>query len=132
MAHKSVINFGLAYTRQLRDRLYYAGSFRTDFNYFDNGELNRNEMFVPSMTYWDMYHFTSGLVIEGPRTHLSFGLNYGLGLTSGDPQQVSMSGISQENMLQGELNNNTKTQLHNIAFVFGLHYTINKMDGLKE
>lgn len=131
MAHKTVLNFGLAVIHQFRDNIYYIGSLRTDFNFFDSDKLDRLADFVPNMAYWDMYHLTSGIVIEGPRTSLAFGLNYGLGLSWNDLQLVNMTTASQDNFLIGDRNSNTSTQFHNFGFIFGLNYTINKMEGLK-
>ena len=132
MAHKSVINVGIAVTAQITDNFYYAGSLRTDFNFFDDKTLDRQADFVPNMTYWDIYHITSGIILTGPRAELSVGINYGFGFSSGDLQIVNMSNPTQENFLQGELNSNTNTQYANIGFVLGFNYGINRMKGLKE
>jgi len=132
MANKSVLNLGIAVTYEISKKVVYGGSIRTDFNFFDEDKLDRQDNFVPNMTYWDIYHLTSGIMISGPRTELSIGLNYGLGLSQNDPQLVNMTNPSQENFLQGPVQYNTRTQYHNFGFILGLNYNINRMKGLKK
>lgn len=131
MANKSIINAGVACVYSFKKNLKYIGSFRTDFNTFDESMLNRNIDFVPNITFWDIYHFTSGLVITGPRTNLSFGLDYGYGSARNYSQFVNMTNANQSNFLRGTLNNTVSSVYNNISFTLGLDFNIDKKKGLK-
>lgn len=132
MANKSVLNIGIAIEQKITEHLSYLGSFRTDFNYFDDSQLERFDDFVPYMAFWDMYHITSGFMLSGKSLRLSMGINYGLGWSKGDPQVVNMTNVSQENFLKGDINTNTTSQYHNIGLMVGLSYTVGFLSKLEE
>jgi hypothetical protein len=98
---------------------------RTDFNNFDNSQLNRWKNYVPNMAFWDIYHMSTGLMTTTENFKMAFGLNYGLGLSKNENQIVNMATISQANRLLSDINNNTSTNYHNISIMFGLSYTVN-------
>ena len=130
MANKSVINAGAAVTILLRDNLYYGGSFRTDFNYFDQDALSYVDDYVPIFTFWDIYHITSGFAWTGERTSLSAGLNLGMGFSKGDQQLVNMTTARQDNLLQGDRNKNTSTDYLNASFVISISYSVTSVNGI--
>ncbi len=132
MANKSVINAGFSVAYRFNERLIYVGSFRTDFNFIDDEVLDRTTDFVPNMTFWDIYHIASGMIITGPRTDLTFGVNYGFGSSSDTPQFVSMTSASQDNYLRGDIQNNASVQYSNISFTLGFNFNIDFKKGLKE
>lgn len=132
MANRSVLNAGAAVTVELRDNLYYGGSFRTDFNYFDKSRLEYFEDYVPYFTFWDIYHLTSGIAWTGERTSLSVGMNLGMGFSKNDPQLVNMTNPRQDNFLLGDINNNTSTSYFNASFVVSISYSVSTISGLNK
>ncbi|MDG2280322.1 MAG: hypothetical protein P8L42_06795 [Flavicella sp.] len=125
MASKQIVNFGVSIDHKLQNDLNFLFSFRTDFNHFDDSQLNRWKDYVPNMAFWDIYHMSAGLMTTTENFNISLGLNYGLGLSKNENQIVNMATISQANRLLGDINNNTSTNYHNIAIMFGLSYTVN-------
>jgi hypothetical protein len=124
MANKSIVNIGFAVVYKFKESLTYMGSFRTDFNYFDNEALNRNEDFVPNGSFWDIYHITSGLVFAVKRSHIAFGVNFGHGRSENDQQYINMTTASQSNFLRGELNNSTSSKYSNLSFTIGVNFDL--------
>lgn len=92
--------------------------------FFDDEALNRAEDFVPNMTYWDLYHITTGIKMSNEKIDLTLGVDYGNGSSENDPQFVNMTTAAQSNFLRGEINNNTSTQYHNISFTIGVKFDI--------
>ena len=126
MAHKSVTNFGLSIRYEIKEWISYVGSFRTDMNFFDEEALDRSEDFVPNITYWDLFHITSGIKMSNKKLDLTIGLDYANGSSESDPQFVSMTSASQANFLRGDIQNNTSTQYHNFSFTLGINLNIEK------
>jgi len=126
MANKSITNFGFSVKYEIKDWISYIGSFRTDMNYFDDEALNRYDQFVPSFTYWDLIHITSGIKMSNKRLDLTVGLDYANGSSENDPQFVSMTSATQANYLLGDIQNNTSTQYHNFSFTIGINLNIEK------
>jgi len=126
MANKSITNFGFSVKYRIKDWISYIGSFRTDMNYFDDEALNRYDQFVPSFTYWDLIHITSGIKMSNKRLDLTVGLDYANGSSENDPQFVSMTSATQANYLLGDIQNNTSTQYHNFSFTIGINLNIEK------
>lgn len=131
MAHKSVTNFGFSVKYQIKDWISYIGSFRTDMNFFDNEALNRYEDFVPSFTYWDLWHITSGIKMSNKRLNLTVGMDYANGSSEDDPQFANMTSATQANFLKGDIQNNTSTQYHNFSFTIGINLNIGKAESSK-
>ncbi len=131
MAHKSVTNFGFSVGYEIKDWISYIGSFRTDMNFYDNEALNRYEEFVPSFTYWDLFHITSGIKMSNKRLDLTVGLDYANGSSENDRQFASMTSATQANFLRGDIKNNTSTQYHNFSFTLGVNLNIEKTENKK-
>ena len=125
-AHKSVTNFGFSVLYEIKDWISYVGSFRTDMNFFDNEALDRYEDFVPSFTYWDLWHITSGIKMSAKKLDLTVGMDYANGSSENDPQFASMTSATQKNFLKGDIQNNTSTQYHNFSFTLGVNINIEK------
>ncbi len=129
MAHKSVTNFGFSLIYEIKEWISVIGSYRTDMNFFDDQALDRSEDFVPNMTYWDLYHITTGIKMSNKKIDLTVGIDYGNGSSENDPQFVNMTTAAQSNFLRGEINNNTSTQYNNFSFTLGVKFDI---EGSKE
>jgi len=128
MANKSVTNYGFSLIYEIKEWISFIGSFRTDMNFFDDEALDRSEDFVPNMTYWDLYHITSGIKMSNKKLDLTIGIDYGNGSSENDPQFVNMTTAAQSNFLRGEINNSTSTQYHNFSFTIGINLNIEKSE----
>ena len=126
MANKSVTNYGFSLRYEIKEWISLIGSFRTDKNFFDDEALNRSDDFVPNMTYWDLYHITTGIKMSNKKLDLTVGIDYGNGSSENDPQFVNMTTAAQSNFLRGEINNSTSTQYHNLSFTIGVNLNIEK------
>lgn len=124
MAHKSITNWGFSLRYELKEWISLVGSFRTDKNYFDEEALDRRLDFVPSFTYWDLYHVTTGIKMSAKKIKLTLGIDYANGSSSGDPQIVNMTTADQSNLLRGDINNDTETNYSNISFTLGINLNI--------
>ena len=131
MAHKSLLNVGLTWEYEFKEVYSYIGSFRTDFSYFDTEVLNQNEDFVPIATTWDIYHFTSGIRYQGPRTALTLGFNLGLGQDDNYRQFVDMTAASQDNFLRGNPDTVSKVSYTNFSVTLGFNFNIDFKKGLE-
>ena len=128
MAHKSITNVGISVYYEIEEWISYIGSFRTNFNYFDEDSLDRNQDFVPNLTYYDVDHLTSGIKLSSKRVKLTAGLDYGYGSSSGDSQFVSMTSATQENILKGDIENNTSTRYQSFGFTIGFNFNLQKTE----
>lgn len=124
MAHKSVTNWGVSLSYDLKEWISLIGSYRIDNNFFDDEALDRNTDFVPNMTYWDIQHVTTGIKMQSKKLKLTVGVDYGFGSSKDDLQFVNMTNASQENALFGDLNTDTRTSYDNLSFTIGFNLNI--------
>lgn len=115
----TVVNFAFGLKKELRDGLTFLGGFRTDFNYDPDVHPGGLE-FVARMSYWNLYHFTGGVIWYTERAHITLGGDYAIGLSSGDLQQVNLTEPLGSNLLFGIPTNDTKTFYNQLNVVFGL------------
>ena len=125
MAKKAVVNFGLGLIRELSAKTSLYAGFSTDFNSFDLAQFNRTEDFVPTLGYWDLYHYSFGLSNHLKHFQLVYGLSYMRGRSQGDVQVVNISDPELDNLLFGNLTNNTKTYIDEINVKIGFVYYFN-------
>ena len=93
--------------------------FRTDFNYFDQDALNELTDFVPSIDYWDLYHFSGGVAWRINSIIFVVGTSYTVGRSKGDQQLVNLSDPELDLLLFGERQFNTTTQVNRFNFHLG-------------
>ena len=55
-ANKAVLNVGTGFIHVIKEGWAILGGYRTDFNYFDDEKLDRQDNYVPSISYWDLHH----------------------------------------------------------------------------
>jgi len=107
---------------------------RTDFNNHDQvyrlqkRENGTEEAFNPDN--WRFIHYTLGASINRRTDIISFGIEYGKGLTKKTLQAINITEPSADNFLLGTRQNTVIPQINSINFVMGYTYKFNKTDRL--
>jgi hypothetical protein len=105
---------------------------RTDFNNHDirykkvKEEKGSQEAFNPDN--WRYVHFSFGASFDRKTDKLSFGIDYGLGITNRTLQAVNITEPDVKNYLLGDKQNNVIPKIHSINLVMGYTYKFNKTD----
>ncbi len=72
-AAESVFNIALGYEYKVSESLSILGGIRTDKSYY-NEELNESAGIKPTISNWDIYHFSGGVTLNRRNSSLSLGL----------------------------------------------------------
>ncbi len=72
-AAESVFNIAVGYEYEVSESLSILGGFRTDMSYY-NEDLNEVAGIKPTISNWDIYHFTGGVTFNRKNSSLSLGL----------------------------------------------------------
>lgn len=116
-----VFNFSVGYRNDISEGLSLLLGAKTDFNYVDEEFLSQ-VAFIPKMSYWDLYHFTGGLIWYNDRANITLGADYAFGLSNGDLQQVNLSDPVAEEFYFGERTRDTKTFHNQVNVVLGFMF----------
>lgn len=122
VAHRSIINFAIAFETEISDQLAILGSLRTDFNYFDRNAFNDPNDYYHGITYWDLYHISGGIVWKKEKFDLSVGTTYSFGFDNSLLQLVNLSNPSVENNYLGTRDNSATGHYNQLTFYFGFTY----------
>lgn len=120
-ASKSLVNVGIGFIQVIKKGWAVLGGYRTDFNYFDDEQLSRQEKYVPSIAYWDIHHLSGGFTRYGERYFISAGLNYGFGQANGI-QEINLTEPTLENDLFGIRNGSAKAKYNQFKINLGFTY----------
>ena len=90
---KSVVNAAIGYEYKLKENLSLLGGIRSDMSYFDN-EVNEGAGIKSTISSWDIYHFTAGMMLDKRNSSLSLGLLFSTGLKD---DYVQNGGFDPEN-----------------------------------
>lgn len=99
-ANKAILNVGIGFIHVIKEGWAILGGYRTDYNYFDEEKLDRQNDPVPSISYWDLHHVSGGFTWYGEQYFVSLGLNYGFGQSNG-LQEINLTEPTLENELFG-------------------------------
>ena len=119
---RQIFNVAFGLKKDLREGLSFLGGARTDLNYISSEFLESNR-FIPKMSYWNLYHITTGIIWFTEKAHLTLGGDYAFGASKGDLQQVNLSDPEETNLLFGTKTTNTKTSHNQINLVLGFSYS---------
>lgn len=70
---KAVFNVGIGYEYELSKSLSILAGIRNDMSYFDEA-LNDGAGIKPTISNWDIYHFSGGVTLNRKNSSLSLGL----------------------------------------------------------
>ena len=124
-ASKSILNFGIGFIHILKEGWAVLGGYRTDFNYFNENDLSRQENYVPSISYWDIHHLSGGFTRYGERYFISLGLSYGFG-RSGGIQEINLTAPTLENNLFGARDNSAFANFNQLNINLGFTYLFDR------
>ncbi|OYT11521.1 MAG: hypothetical protein B6I19_11255 [Bacteroidetes bacterium 4572_114] len=127
LAQKSVVNLAIAVQHHFSDKFEFIGGFRTDFNPLDRNEINVFDGNYPGITYWNIYHLTTGVVWRLEKFELSIGGDYAFGFHKNTLQFVNLSEPTDENFLFGVPNNTANAMYNQINISLGLVYFFRKI-----
>ncbi len=117
-----IINVAVGTIYKIREGLAFMGGARTDFNFARKLADPLKREFYARMSYWNLYHLTGGVIWVTSKLNLTLGADYAIGYDKGRAQQVNLTNPTVENLLFGELTNETTTFLNQLYVVIGLGY----------
>ena len=79
MANKEIWNFGFGWNRQFTEKFGMMAGFRTDFNNLDHEALGIEKGVTPAISYWNIYHISSGTTVTVLKHKFTVGLTYSHG-----------------------------------------------------
>lgn len=142
-ATNHIVNFAIGAEYRLKTKEKKENKFttwsllagaRTDFNNHDirykkvKAVKGSQEAFNPDN--WRYIHFSLGASFDRKTDKISFGIDYGLGITNKTLQAVNISEPDAQNYLLGIKQNTVKPRIHSISLVMGYTYKFIKTDKL--
>jgi hypothetical protein len=121
-AHKSVINLGLGFERNLGDFDLMA-AFRTDFNFIDPNAIEDAGLTDFTFSRWNLYHFNVGSTwVYQDRLGVTISIGYAIGHMTDDEQRINLTEPTLENGLFGEPGLTTSSNYFHFSATIGLTY----------
>lgn len=121
---KSVGNIGIGMERPYNDKLNVLLGFNTNINAANKTKLVKDEKWVPTISYWNLYNISLGIEwLTRNNDNLVFGFNVALNHRKNDKQIINLSDPQRDNNFVGVQTNTANTQITNVGFIFG--YTFN-------
>jgi len=102
-SRKSVFNFGVGFSYELRHGISAFISARTDFSFANMAELVDITGFSPYTSYWDNFHWQMGANVKRSKFNMRAGLLFCYGVKSGFPQFVNLDNPNEGNFLAGDV-----------------------------
>ena len=125
---EAVFNVALGYEYRVSDSFSVLGGFRTDMSYFDEA-LKDGAGIKPTISNWDIYHFSGGVTLNRKNSSLSLGLLLSSGVNDSYEQT---GGFDPENpdLVEGTTTI-SKATYSNIGLLLGYTFYFRKFN-LKE
>ena len=121
-ASRQIVNVGIGFRQTLSNTFTLLAGFRTDFNYFDDKTLDRQQAHYSVMSFWNLYHLSGGIIWKFEKLQVNLGFDYGMGFSKGDDQLVNLTNPTLQNYLKGTLGDNTRTIYHQLSGIMGMTY----------
>ena len=123
-ATKPVFNFGFGYEKRISKNIELLTGFKVDRNVFDSKELNRDDYWVTTKSYWNLYTASIGADYKTERNNnIIFGVSYRFNNRRNDTQIVNITDPNINNYLIGQKTNTADTNINGFSLVVG--YTFN-------
>lgn len=116
-----VINASIGIEQPINDKFSYLFSFRTDFNSTDF-DSQRNVTASINTTFWNSYHFATGITWKRTNSKMALGFNYTLGESAVQQQPISFSAPISARTLVGETQRNFEPVVHGFSVIVGYTY----------
>lgn len=109
---KSVVNFAVGIEQEIGKNFSVLASFRTNNSYLQSDDSV--SLGTLSITYWNLYHATLGIVIKKPKSDINVGLSYGFMIPTKSFPLVEMANPKETNYLGSSPDVNVESA--NISF----------------
>ena len=120
-----VVNASIGIEQPINDKISYLFSFRTDFNSVDfDSQQNVNASI--NTTFWNSYHFATGITWKRTNSKMALGFNYTLGESAVQQQPISFSGPISAQSLVGTTEKNFQPVVHGFSVIVGYTYYLPK------
>lgn len=115
-----VINFAGALEQKLTEKVTGYLSFRTDFSAFKDMPEDF-EGLQPSVSKWDLYHITTGVMVKRVHSEYGVGVTYSWGSSDDYQQPVNFATASDKNALLGD-SHQTDASYKAVGVMLGYSY----------
>ncbi|MGB5191040.1 hypothetical protein [Robiginitalea sp.] len=122
-AAESVFNIAIGYEYEVSESLSILGGVRSDMSYF-NQDLNEFAGIKPTISNWDIYHFSGGVTLNRKNSSLSLGLLLSAG--SNDSYEQSGSFDPENPDLVAGATTITKASYSNFGLLLGYTFYFKK------
>lgn len=109
--HKPVVNFALATSFPIKDKLRGYCSLRTNFNYLSSDLFTNEEGFRSSIGIWDMYHMQMGANFKKRKFNMRAGILLSYGSSGKYMQDVNFDNPNEDNYLVGDIHATRATRM---------------------
>ena len=120
-----VVNASIGLEQPINEKLTYLMSFRTDFNSTDF-DSERNVTASINTTFWNSYHFSTGITWKRTNSKMALGFNYTLGESAVQNQPISFSAPISAQSLVGSTQRNFSPVVHGLSVIVGYTYYLPK------
>ncbi|MDP9076860.1 MAG: hypothetical protein M3O71_05515 [Bacteroidota bacterium] len=122
-ARKSIINYGIGFTYELKPDVTGFISARTDFTYYDQKKYKDDDGNISNVSNYNIYHMQLGGNLKRRKFNLRTGLLFDYGHTNGYPQPADMTSASDSNFLEGNTHN-VKATYFSVGLMFAYIYNL--------
>ncbi len=123
-ATKPVFNFAFGFEKRISNNIELLMGFKVDHNVFDKSELSREDYWVTTKSYWNLYTASIGADYKTERNNnIIFGVSYRFNNRRNDTQVVNITNPNIDNYLIGEKTDTADTNINGFSLVVG--YTFN-------
>ncbi len=120
-SRKKVFNINLGWEIPLNEELFYLGGFRTNFNF--NNQPSGFSVPRLHLSYFDIYHLTTGLKVEHGKNRFTVGIDYAFSYNRGLPVLIDLNATSipQSNAM------NSNIVYNNLTFMITYNFLLDKI-----
>lgn len=120
-----VVNAAIGVEQPINDKFSFLASFRTDFNSTDF-DSERNVAASINTTFWNSYHFSSGITWRRTNSKMALGFNYTYGESAVQNQPISFAAPIDTRSLVGGIEKNFSPVVHGFSVIVGYTYYLPK------
>lgn len=122
---RMVINAAIALEQPISEKFSFLASFRTDFNSTDF-DSQRNVTASINTTFWNSYHFSTGITWKRTNSKMALGFDYTLGQAKVLQEPLSFSAPINSQSLLGTTQRDFEPVVHGLSVIVGYTYYLPK------